>query len=75
MWWCCGKRGRDQQGCKFSKHETKYEDKDDLDDGNKNGQTLLRNVRCLCCKEIGHRIENCTRDPNFKTNKEPEEDL
>jgi hypothetical protein len=46
-----------------------------LDDGNKNGQTLLRNVRCLCCKEIGHRIENCTRDPNFKTNKEPEEDL
>ena len=75
MWWCCGKRGRDQQGCKFRKHETKDEDKDDLDDGNKNGQTLLRNVRCLCCKEIGHRIENCTRDPNFKTNKEPEEDL
>lgn len=30
---------------------------------------ILRNVRCVCCKEIGHRIENCTRDPNFKTNK------
>ena len=22
MWWCCGKRGKDQPGCKFSKHET-----------------------------------------------------
>lgn len=25
-------------------------------------------MRCLCCKEIGHSIENCVRDPNFKTN-------
>jgi hypothetical protein len=23
MWWCCGKRGKDTPGCKFSKHETK----------------------------------------------------
>jgi len=21
MWWCCGKRGKDQPGCKFMKHE------------------------------------------------------
>ena len=24
-------------------------------------------VRCRCCKEIGHKIENCSRDPNIKT--------
>jgi hypothetical protein len=21
MWWCCGKRGKEQPGCKFMKHE------------------------------------------------------
>ena len=31
MWWCCGKRGRDVPGCKFSKHESK-EDEDEDDD-------------------------------------------
>ena len=23
MWWCCGKRGKEQPGCKFMKHETR----------------------------------------------------
>ena len=36
---------------------------------------MHKNVRCVCCKEIGHRIENCPRDPNFKTNKEADIDL
>ena len=27
-------------------------------------------MRCLCCKEIGHSIEKCNRDPNYKTNSE-----
>jgi hypothetical protein len=26
MWWCCGKRGLDQPGCKYSKHETKNDE-------------------------------------------------
>lgn len=26
-----------------------------------------RLVRCMCCKELGHGIDTCPRDPNFKT--------
>ncbi len=29
---------------------------------------MLKYVRCICCKEIGHRIDECNRDPNLKTN-------
>lgn len=36
---------------------------------------MLRYARCVCCKEIGHRIEQCTRDPNLRTNKPSELDL
>jgi len=28
MWWCCGKRGREQPGCKFNKHETKADNEE-----------------------------------------------
>jgi len=28
-------------------------------------------MRCVCCKEKGHSIENCPRDPNIKTNEDP----
>ena len=28
MWWCCGKRGKDQPGCKFGKHLTKPDDEE-----------------------------------------------
>ena len=28
MWWCCGKRGKDQPGCKFMKHESRDENED-----------------------------------------------
>lgn len=27
----------------------------------------LKYVRCMCCKELGHRIDNCLRDPNLRT--------
>jgi hypothetical protein len=74
MWWCCGKRGKDQAGCKFSKHESKDDDLDEPleeEERLRMDSVMLKNVRCLCCKETGHRIENCTRDPNFVTNKAP----
>ena len=35
----------------------------------------LKYIRCQCCKEVGHRIEECPRDPNIKTNKEPEDEI
>ena len=68
MWWCCGKRGADVPGCKFSRHETK-EDDDDEDDEDKerNKAKQLKSIRCQCCKELGHTIEYCYRDPNLKT--------
>jgi hypothetical protein len=32
LWWCCGKAGIQAIGCKFSKHESKDDDIDDIDD-------------------------------------------
>lgn len=29
MWWCCGKRGKDQPGCRYSKHESKDDEIDE----------------------------------------------
>ena len=31
-------------------------------------------MRCGCCKEIGHRLDQCLRDPNFKTNCDPDDE-
>ena len=28
---------------------------------------LKQFTRCFCCKELGHSIEECPRDPNLKT--------
>lgn len=69
MWWCCGKREKEQPGCKFSKHESKEDDdfgNDETQAGDENGK-VRKYVRCMCCKQLGHTIENCFRDPNFKT--------
>jgi hypothetical protein len=57
-------------------HETKEDEKDDEEDKRTAAEKekMLRYVRCICCKEIGHRIEHCTRDPNFRTNSAPEID-
>ena len=27
-----------------------------------------RLIRCYCCKQLGHAIEHCQLDPNYKTN-------
>lgn len=31
MWWCCGKRSKDAAGCKFSKHESKEDEDEDIE--------------------------------------------
>lgn len=36
---------------------------------------ILRNMKCKCCKEIGHSIENCARDPNIKTKSDIDEEF
>lgn len=76
MWWCCGKNVKEAPGCKFGKHESKEDEDDEAGDPEKEDQQKQqKNVRCLCCKEIGHKIDQCPRDPNLKTNHEPDEDL
>jgi hypothetical protein len=36
---------------------------------------LLKNARCVSCKELGHRIDQCTRDPNLRTSFRIEEEF
>jgi len=31
MWWCCGKKGKDEPGCKFAQHQHKDDNDMDLD--------------------------------------------
>ena len=77
MWWCCGKIGKETLGCKFSKHVHKEDDDedDDQDAKDKSKASLLKSTRCQCCKELGHTMETCYRDPNLKTNQEVDEDI
>lgn len=65
MWWCCGKSSKEAPGCKFSKHSTQEEEEENED--NNYGSEGNKLIRCMCCKELGHGIEICPRDPNFKT--------
>ena len=74
IYWCCGKPGKDTPGCKYSQHESKEEEEDEeADSGNVSKQ--VKNIRCFCCKEIGHTIDSCPRDPNIRTNEPSEEDF
>ncbi len=72
MWWCCGKTAKDAQGCKYSKHFCKEDEDENDGEGGANGQAAEQqvkktNIRCLCCKEKGHLVEECLRDPNIRT--------
>lgn len=77
MWWCCGKRGKGQDGCQSSKHESKEDDEDEDEQKNRalDLQKGLRYTKCNCCKEIGHQTEDCTKDPNLKTKERIYEDF
>jgi len=76
MWWCCGKRGKDQPGCKFAKHESKEDEDEDDDAGKRSSKGKhLKYMRCNCCKELGHTIDMCPRDPNIRTNEDPYDEL
>lgn len=56
IWWCCGKDSKDQPGCKYSKHESK-EEEEELEDDDGRLEKPIKNIRCLCCKELGHSID------------------
>lgn len=65
MWWCCGKSTHNAPGCRFGQHATN-EDKEENEEV-KDPSEVLRTTRCMCCKELGHTIDQCPKDPNFKT--------
>jgi hypothetical protein len=70
MWWCCGRQGKDDPGCKFSKHAIRDEGDDELkEDDLANPQARMKkeNARCHCCKKLGHSGFNCKMDPNLRT--------
>lgn len=73
MWWCCGKRNIDAPGCKFRKHTWKNDQEELFDEQMVMiNEQMINNkkTRCRCCNEIGHSIDECIRDPNFKTNQD-----
>lgn len=77
MWWCCGKRGKEQPGCKFSKHVVANDQEEEFKDPKEIEEERLKQLRyqrCQCCKEVGHSIDKCTRDPNYRTNIDLAED-
>lgn len=79
MWWCCGKTTKDAPGCKFSKHLSKEDEDEDVEqqDGEENEGEMAakrKNARCYCCKEKGHRATECPRDPNIKTQADANEE-
>lgn len=74
MWWCCGQSGKEAPGCNKSKHDSKDEEEEDQEDNEANKDQSKKYIRCACCKEIGHAIEACTRDPNIKTGAKVEEE-
>ena len=69
MWWCCGKPSREAPGCKFAKHVSKEDEDEDLDQQEDAEEAAGRKKHawCFCCKEKGHRAQDCPRDPNIRT--------
>ena len=64
LWWCCPKKGVETLGCRTSKHMPEVDKGSDDDHAD---LKIQQSIKCQCCKEMGHSIENCVRDPNIKT--------
>ena len=75
MWWCCLKFGQKALGCKFDKHDCKEQDEEDEEKDDDDIKKSNKNIRCTCCKELGHSFIDCPRDPNFRTKQNPIDEL
>eukprot|EP00347_Sterkiella_histriomuscorum_P018688 403344555 len=65
MWWCCGRKSKEAPGCKFNKHINKDDEEQETQDQRESHHQ--EQVRCYCCKQLGHSGLDCDKDPNFKT--------
>ncbi|OMJ68267.1 hypothetical protein SteCoe_34333 [Stentor coeruleus] len=70
VYWCCGQKGKDAQGCITSKHIS-VEDKELIEDSKKN-QVI---VFCSSCRNQGHSLSECPKDPNARSHFDPAEEL
>ena len=59
-YWCCNAQGKSAAGCIFSKHTTNEE----LLEQDEENKTVKF---CSGCKESGHSIQECFKDPNIHT--------
>lgn len=67
-YWCCNGIGKDAPGCLLSKHITNEE----LLEQEEKGEVIKY---CIGCKEVGHSINACPKDPNIQTNVIPHEEI
>ena len=72
MWWCCGKTKINAPGCLFRKHISKEEENENDSDKD---QSRAKRQKCYACKELGHLIQDCPRDPNIRTTKSLEKEM
>ena len=66
MWWCCGRNQKEAPGCKYSKHQQKNDEEDEALLNIEEAKEKNKALKCFCCKEKGHKTENCDRDPNIR---------
>ena len=67
MFWCCGIKGKDSEGCIVAKHQSNEEENEIEDD-------FVLVKFCTGCKKSGHGFAECPKDPNFKTRGESMEE-
>lgn len=63
IFWCCGKKGKDSDGCIVAKHQSNEEENEIEDE-------IVLFKFCTGCKKSGHGFAECPKDPNFKTRAE-----
>jgi len=74
QYWCCGKTGKDSTGCKNSKHRAKDEE-EAAEQDKEDDRLKYANARCSSCKEIGHKANECPKDPNVIGVNDPVEEI
>ncbi|CAI2381308.1 unnamed protein product [Moneuplotes crassus] len=68
MWWCCGRKNKEDPGCTVNFHINKDFSKAETDkEITENRKLRLKNHKCECCKKIGHEPNMCSDDPNYRT--------
>ena len=60
IYFCCGQTKEKALGCQYSKHISKEEEEEEIQKTKKSW--------CSSCRQHGHSLEDCPKDPNVKGN-------